>query len=67
MLLTSQKVSLLAPDFISVASDVLIRHRSSGVEVIRSAERLLLLYQLCSTPSRKQGQRNHLASVFPGR
>lgn len=27
----------------------------------------MLLYQLCSTHSQKQGQRNHLASVFPGR
>lgn len=27
----------------------------------------MLLYQLCSTPPQKQGQRNHLASVFPER
>lgn len=41
MLLMSQKVSLLAPDFISAASNVFIRRGGSGVKVIRSAERLL--------------------------
>lgn len=41
MLLMSQKVSLLAPDFISTASDMFIRHRGSGMKVIRSAEGLL--------------------------
>lgn len=65
MLLMSQKVSLLAPDFISTASDVFIRHRSSGVKVIRSAERLLYVIVLVmfNTPP-ETGPEKSLSECF---
>lgn len=72
ILLMVQKVSLPVPDSISTASNMFFKHR---VAVRAAVWRLfaplrdycMLLYQLCSTHPQKEGQRNHLASVFPGR